>query len=207
MKAIKYWAKAIAMDSVPAVLLYLWLGVGLEGAGNVFAFWGWVTALLGFVYGVHDDKTSFAADPRPRYFGVYKFVSVWLILAAMAWAGMVWLPAFYLWAVLLMESARRREPKATRLAQRAINAERSRQKDVEGWTPEHDDQHDRGDLAAAAASYATATGPGAECPDIWPWDVMWWKPGDYARNLEKAGALIQAELEREYRAKEKKGGA
>ncbi|GAG33310.1 unnamed protein product, partial [marine sediment metagenome] len=33
-------------------------------------------------------------------------------------------------------------------------------------------------------------------PEIWPWDPSWWKPTDERRNLEKAGALIVAELER-----------
>lgn len=35
-----------------------------------------------------------------------------------------------------------------------IRAERCRQMHVEGWTPEHDDQHSRGDMAMAAACYA-----------------------------------------------------
>lgn len=39
-----------------------------------------------------------------------------------------------------------------------ITAERLRQVAVEGWTPEHDDEHKRGELANAAACYA-ATKP------------------------------------------------
>jgi hypothetical protein len=35
-----------------------------------------------------------------------------------------------------------------------IAAERERQVSVEGWTPEHDDSHDLGELAMAAATYA-----------------------------------------------------
>lgn len=35
-----------------------------------------------------------------------------------------------------------------------VLAERQRQKDVEGWTEEHDDQHKNHDLAHAAACYA-----------------------------------------------------
>ena len=37
---------------------------------------------------------------------------------------------------------------------RLIAAERQRQVDVEGWTPAHDDEHDEGELAIAAACYA-----------------------------------------------------
>lgn len=35
-----------------------------------------------------------------------------------------------------------------------IARERERQMDVEGWTPTHDDEHYRGDMAVAAACYA-----------------------------------------------------
>ncbi|TIM14496.1 MAG: hypothetical protein E5Y67_12520 [Mesorhizobium sp.] len=35
-----------------------------------------------------------------------------------------------------------------------IAAERQRQIESEGWTPEHDDKHEKGELAGAAACYA-----------------------------------------------------
>jgi hypothetical protein len=73
-----------------------------------------------------------------------------------------------------------------------IQAERQRQIEVEGWTPEHDDKHDNGELADAATCYA--------CPStrslIWPWDEQWWKPTTRRRDLIKAAALIVAEIER-----------
>lgn len=86
-----------------------------------------------------------------------------------------------------------------------IAAERQRQRDVEGWTPEHDDAHGKGQLADAAACYAledlTASYPAQlEAPEIWPWDVRWWKPKDRRRDLVRAGALIVAEIERLDRA-------
>lgn len=86
-----------------------------------------------------------------------------------------------------------------------IAAERKRQVESEGWTPEHDDVHEMGELPAAAMCYA------AECveedivqvadeyfaSDWWPWDASWWKPSDDPiRNLVKAGALIAAEIDR-----------
>jgi len=104
-------------------------------------------------------------------------------------------------------------------AWRAVVRERRRQIAEEGWTPEHDDEHADGQLAQAAATYAAAAaldGPDASVMQdsgaggtphhilaMWPWDMEWWKPKDRRRNLERAGALILAELERDIRAKQK----
>jgi hypothetical protein len=88
-------------------------------------------------------------------------------------------------------------------AMQAIHAERKRQIEVEGWTPEHDDRHDDGALLRAAVSYywnyrdpdmIVKREDGA--PMSWPWDVHWWKPKDPRRDLERAGALCLAERER-----------
>ncbi|WP_206523214.1 MULTISPECIES: hypothetical protein [unclassified Mesorhizobium] len=82
-----------------------------------------------------------------------------------------------------------------------IASERQRQISAEGWTPEHDDAHSAGELAAAAACYAaSAKGHGFisldRAPSRWPWSLDWWKPTDRRRDLVKAGALIAAEIER-----------
>lgn len=87
-----------------------------------------------------------------------------------------------------------------------IAAERRRQIDAEGWTPEHDDQHEDGEMARAAACYALPDerrqyGLGGyfdPMPKLWPWDRQWWKPrnSDRVRELVKAGALIAAEIDR-----------
>lgn len=78
--------------------------------------------------------------------------------------------------------------------------ERERQITAEGWTPEHDDEHENGELAAAAATYATSA---ADCivhvqpyQNTWPWQNSWWKPTTPRRDLVKAAALILAEIER-----------
>lgn len=94
-----------------------------------------------------------------------------------------------------------------------IAAERERQVTAEGWTPEHDSTHERGELTEAACCYAQAA-VGlvlGECIENirqvlesdhtqamwWPWDEEWWKPSDDpVRNLVKAGALIAAEIDR-----------
>lgn len=95
--------------------------------------------------------------------------------------------------------------------------ERRRQVNEEGWTPEHDDQHQRGELARAAAAYAvhwTMEGYRTFFGDfLWPWDKEWWKPGRLEtgkvaimrrRNLVKAAALLLAEIERLDRLEEKR---
>jgi hypothetical protein len=87
-----------------------------------------------------------------------------------------------------------------------ISTERERQVTSEGWTPEHDDEHDKAELAQAAGYYLheaiikTKYGTNSlhyEHPIRWPWEEKSWKPSeDPARNLVKAGALIAAEIDR-----------
>lgn len=109
-----------------------------------------------------------------------------------------------------------------------IHSERLRQIEVEGWTPEHDDEHTDGNLALVAALYATPTilygrhdfANSIEFKDPWPWEDRWDKrphngnvllPSDSfhvnredrLRQLVKAGALIAAEIDRIQRAKER----
>lgn len=85
-----------------------------------------------------------------------------------------------------------------------IQTERQRQINVEGWSPQHDDEHDDGEMARAAAIYyLNAKGEctvGADgIPLGWPWDAQWWKPKDPLRDLVRAGALFTAEKERLFR--------
>lgn len=71
-----------------------------------------------------------------------------------------------------------------------IAAERQRQIEVKGWTPEHDDQHDDRELLCAAETYMFGD------PDAWPWDEDSYKPKDKVTDLVRAGALIAAEIDR-----------
>lgn len=81
-----------------------------------------------------------------------------------------------------------------------IAAERKRQIEVEGWNAAHDVEHVNGELASVAACYAIRE----RCPitvrSLWPdsWDYGWFKPSpeNRIRELEKAGALIAAEIDR-----------
>ncbi len=103
-----------------------------------------------------------------------------------------------------------------------IKAERVAQIKHHGWTPAHDDDHDDGALALAAACYATPeplysarvdAAYGFSFADPWPWDSEFDRRGwDESRGevlanralpfaarrrlLVKAAALIAAEIER-----------
>lgn len=105
-----------------------------------------------------------------------------------------------------------------------IAAERQRQIQKEGWTPEHDDEHGDASLALAAICYALpvremrrvqrteeqdVAGRGENpifakvrltysVPRPWPasWHPSWWKPKDRVRDLARAGALLAAEIDR-----------
>lgn len=92
----------------------------------------------------------------------------------------------------------------------AVIAEVQRQRDFEGWSIDHDDRHDRGELARAGAAYLI--GPGRftvtdyEADEeivpvsgrlLWPWGIDWWKPRDgFRRNIVKGCALGIAEGEK-----------
>ena len=103
------------------------------------------------------------------------------------------------------------EPNGTLAILAEIAVERARQVTEEGWTPEHDDQQQQGELAIAAAAYAEHAGrfddgPGytstepRRLPARWPWAWSWWKPQNRRRDLVRAAALIVAEIERIDRA-------
>ncbi|NNB83637.1 hypothetical protein [Pseudomonas aeruginosa] len=96
-----------------------------------------------------------------------------------------------------------------------VQAERRRQIEAEGWTPEHDDQHSDGQMAQAAGCYALhAGGIGTDWPGgirngsalFWPWDEEWWKPSTARRDMVKACALGLAEIERLDRVAASQGG-
>lgn len=100
-------------------------------------------------------------------------------------------------------------PELTSKAAQDVLAERRRQIETEGWTPEHDDEHALGEIASAAGCYALHAHDDNEmdgAPAWWPWDALWWKPKDARSNLIRAGALILAEIERLDRAEAKKQG-
>ena len=96
-----------------------------------------------------------------------------------------------------------------------IAAERQRQVEVKGYTPEHDAEHITGEFVSAAFCYARhamctyapanrEAAPATHEPPVfpyWPWASEYFKPAPFTRegairDLVKAGALIVAEIDR-----------
>ncbi len=100
-----------------------------------------------------------------------------------------------------------------------IVAERARHKSPRGenYSDEDDDKYTNDELIRAAICYATASvAEGADelvaeiiadaksdnTDKAWPWAPSFFKPKSRIRNLERAGALIAAEIDRLLRAGE-----
>ena len=85
-----------------------------------------------------------------------------------------------------------------------IAAERQRQIEAEGYSPQHDDDLVTCDLAGIAYAVDSLDPHPLRRGDAywewWPWSRESWKPtGDRVTDLTKAGALIAAEIDRELR--------
>lgn len=81
----------------------------------------------------------------------------------------------------------------------AIAAERLRQIEQEGYTPEEDRRYNcPSDMIWAGIAHAAAavSGDFAEAACIWPWRQDTFKPTNKFRDLEKAGALLAAAHDR-----------
>lgn len=117
-----------------------------------------------------------------------------------------------------MSKRRKKDP---RTGVERIVDERARQITL-GWTPEHDEEHDTSEMAMAAACYvaaATSTriytqhtfAAGTQFSDPFPWNndarpfdgnmLRAATDAEAIRLLEKAGALIAAEIDRRLRKK------
>ena len=84
-----------------------------------------------------------------------------------------------------------------------VLVERARQIHQEGYTLEHDDEHEQNELIFAGAAYALHVAEAAKFgwvdkylrPHFWP--AGWaWKPADPRTRLVKAAALLLAAIER-----------
>lgn len=93
----------------------------------------------------------------------------------------------------------------------AVAAERDRQMSEEGYSAEHDDDHDDGEIAWAAACYAAPALVLCEDNDVgeivlaypWPGDRPPHHGKDRTRDLIRAAALCIAEIERLQRSRER----
>lgn len=79
----------------------------------------------------------------------------------------------------------------------AAIAECFRQRDLEGYSSEHDDMLPNGDLAAAGGTYLLDAGTASKIPPPdWPWNDDLWKPNGFRRDLVRGVALGIAEGEK-----------
>lgn len=93
-----------------------------------------------------------------------------------------------------------------------IASERARHLSQEGWSAEHDAQYVEDELIRASSAYLTPQEhrpTDGTPPASWPWDPQWFKPGSLdnagrIRELQKAGALIAAEIDRLLAADDRK---
>ncbi len=74
--------------------------------------------------------------------------------------------------------------------------ERQRQIRDEGYTAEHDAEHANGELVQAAIAYACIHTPDPEVAAVWPWEMESFKLATPERDLERAAALLTAEIDR-----------
>ncbi|WP_313582549.1 hypothetical protein [Acinetobacter variabilis] len=89
--------------------------------------------------------------------------------------------------------------------------ERQRQINQESYSTENDDEYKQNELLRAAVCYAENVvrrgwvfdsnfDPDVyqeeEVPDLWPWDIDFWKPKNPRKDLVRAAALLIAEIER-----------
>jgi len=95
---------------------------------------------------------------------------------------------------------------------KAINdvlAERERQKNIKGYSTDHDDAYEQNELVRAASEYTNQvvgrswifeTHPSLYrsevASDFWPWDACYWKPKSPREDLIRAAAILIAEIER-----------
>jgi hypothetical protein len=92
-----------------------------------------------------------------------------------------------------------------------VDAERNRQQTALGYTAEHDDAHIDGEIGRMGACYADAASAqlegssladeyGEEPHPFWPVSEEAWRPSDNPlRNLVKAAALLEAEIDKHLR--------
>lgn len=77
-----------------------------------------------------------------------------------------------------------------------ISEERSRQITKEGWSAEHDKEHDVMEFVRAAQAYLMIDKDNITRAGVWPWTGGFFKPKDAIKDLTRAGALIAAAIDR-----------
>lgn len=76
-----------------------------------------------------------------------------------------------------------------------ISNERKQQINIEGYTTEHDINHNEKEFIRAAMAYLMIDKDEITRIGMWPWSDGTFKPKDAVRDLTKAGALIAAAID------------
>ena len=84
-----------------------------------------------------------------------------------------------------------------------IADERKRQIEKEGWTLQHDSEHDVMEFIRAAKAYLMIDEDFITRDCMWPWTGGFFKPKDDIKDLVRAGALIAAAIDRLQKDKKK----
>lgn len=106
-----YWIKAIFFDALLVGALYLWLVLGMDGAGRVAVFSLWFIAVLRILIGLCSNKSLFK-EPRPKGFKAYHCLTDLAVVLFLAWIDRPVLAALLAVGFFMFEAAREREPKA-----------------------------------------------------------------------------------------------
>ena len=104
MKRTRFWVVAISVDSVAAVLLYLWLFAGVEGAGSLFQALFWVIVPFAIVFLLGGSKAVENIE-RPPHFSTYNIATDLGMVAVLGWFGHPWMAALKFISLMLNESA------------------------------------------------------------------------------------------------------
>lgn len=112
MKSLLYWIKSILADALIYALAYFYLAHSINSALDVLTFWCWTITIIRAFAGWTCDKTTFEKNPRPSGFNIYHGITEILLISFLVFVGCTVLASFYLIALILIEGARNRDPKA-----------------------------------------------------------------------------------------------
>lgn len=108
MNALYFWFSSLFLNIIYFGSFYLWYVNGIEGAGNLFVFFAWFTAIMYIITGLVADKSLYK-HKRPVGFVPYNYITESLAVFCLAWAGMFICAATYAIGFLLSEGSKVRE--------------------------------------------------------------------------------------------------
>lgn len=108
MTALPIWLGSLFFNFIYFGSFYLWYIKGIEGAGNLFVFFSWFTAITYIIVGLVANKSLFK-HKRPVGYTTYSYIVETLSVFCLAWAGMFICATLYAIGFLLSEGSKTRE--------------------------------------------------------------------------------------------------